>query len=149
MSPDIAALQRTIDYEKASITRGLDAMEDKARAMVDWREPIRARPWDAVGLALLGGGLIALLGGGRRRKQPRSSTAAGAEPEPLAPPRPHGIRTRVVEALTTFAVAKAADILRHVVPGGVSAPATHDLMGNGETERPPMSRFITQRRRSP
>lgn len=123
MSPQIAALQRTIDYEKASINRGLDAMEDKARAMVDWREPIRNRPWDAVGLALLGGGIIALLGGGRRRKRPRASKAMDAEPDTAASPRSNGIRTRVVGALTTFAVAKAGDILQELLPKRESTPA--------------------------
>ncbi|HUG27431.1 MAG TPA: hypothetical protein VMK53_03970 [Gemmatimonadales bacterium] len=124
MSPQIEALQRTIDYEKASINRGLDAMEDKARAMVDWREPIRNRPWDAVGLALLGGGIIALMGGKKRRKQkPRATRAVDNEPDAPASSRSNGIRTRVVAALTTFAVAKAGDVLQHLLPGRESAPA--------------------------
>lgn len=129
MSPQIAALHRTIDQEKASINRGLDAMEDKARAMVDWREPIRSRPWDAVGLALLGGGLIALLGGRRRRKAPRSSKAHGGERRNSASARPHPIRTRVVQALTSFAVAKAGDILQQVLPDRDSGPTRHTNAG--------------------
>ncbi len=122
MSAHIAELQRTIDTEKAAIARGLEAVEDKARAMVDWREPIRSRPWDAVGLALLGGGLLALLAGGRRRPAPRAAVAPAPGPTPPATPRTHGIRTRVVEALTTFAVAKAADVLQQVTPGRASVP---------------------------
>lgn len=126
MSPQIAALQRTIDYEKASINRGLDAMEDKARAMVDWREPIRNRPWDAVGLALLGGGIIALLGGARRRKTPRASKATGPGHNTPTSHRSNGIRTRLVGALTTFAVAKAGDILQELLPGRESTPSRTD-----------------------
>lgn len=119
MSARIAALQRTISTEKASITRDLGALEDKARAMVDWREPIRKKPWDAVGIALLGGGLLALmLGGGRRRRVAAGTSASPvSEPPTQSSPRPHGVRTRVIEALTTFAVAKAADVLHQVVPG--------------------------------
>lgn len=113
MTAVIEQLQRTIDTEKATLSRSLGALEDKARGMVDWREPIRARPWDAVALALVGGGAVALLVGGRRRKSPRAAAAVSAEPKA---PRAHGIRNRVISALTTLAMAKVADVLRPDAP---------------------------------
>lgn len=123
MSTSIAELQRTIDTEKATLSRGLDALEDKARAMVDWRGPIRTRPLDAVGLALLGGGLIGLLVGGRRRPSSRAPQPEVTERSvSSAPARTHGVRTRLVEALTTFAMARAADVLQQVMPGRASTP---------------------------
>ncbi|MFN2317551.1 MAG: hypothetical protein ABR551_08310 [Gemmatimonadales bacterium] len=116
MTAVIEQLQRTIDTEKATISRNLGALEDKARDMVDWREQIRARPWGALGLALLGGGAVAVLFGGRHRKSPRAAAAGGAEPKAPRGSRPHNARRRIVEALTTLAMARAVDAFHPNAP---------------------------------
>jgi hypothetical protein len=124
MSIEIERLQQTIETEKFAITRNLDALEDKARAMLDWREPIRSRPLDAVALALLSGGILALLFGGRRKRNRRPISNGPEAPAPEAP-RQHGVRSRMVEALTTMAVAKAVDVL-HRAGDRANPPPTND-----------------------
>lgn len=122
MSTSVQRLQRTIDTEKAAISRNLGALEDKARALVDWREPVRARPWEAVTLALLGGGAIALLSGRRSRKTPRAAATGGPEPTVAPEARSHDVRRRLAQALTTVALAKVADVLRSNAPAKGDTP---------------------------
>lgn len=118
---ETAALQHTIEVERAGITRNVELLQDKARAMADWRAPIREHPGDALTIALIGGGILGLLSGGGRRRVIRGVTAAAIsarEGRPAAPAHP--VRSRVAGALVTLAVRVVRDMVDEVVSRGRS-----------------------------
>ncbi len=130
MTTDIARLEREIAAERADLLANLALLEDRARALTDWRRQVRKQPLAAVGVAAAGGLLLALLSGGRRRTAP--SQATDGSDDARERPRPHPIIDRIVAALAVVAAERAFAALGIVMPSLADAPAAHrDPPGNG------------------
>ncbi len=113
MTTDIARFEQEIAVERAALLANLALLEDRARALTDWRQQVRKRPLQAVGAAAAGGVLLALLAG--RRRAPVSAVPApdGADE---APPRPHPIVDRIVSALAVVAAERVFEALGVLLP---------------------------------
>ncbi|MHB8837816.1 MAG: hypothetical protein ACYC7F_02560 [Gemmatimonadaceae bacterium] len=113
MTTDIARFEQEIAVERAALLANLALLEDRARALTDWRQQVRKRPLQAVGVAAAGGVLLALMAG--RRRSPVSAAPApdGADE---ARPRPHPIVDRIVSALAVVAAERVFAALGTAFP---------------------------------
>ena len=123
MTTDIARLEQEIAAERADLLANLARLEDRARALTDWRRQVRNRPLAAVGVAAAGGLLLAMLTDGRPRRasSPASDGANGGE---RSEPRSHPIIDRIVSALAVVAAERAFAALGVAMPSDGEAPGT-------------------------
>lgn len=121
MTTDIARLEREIAAERAELLANLALLEDRARALTDWRRQVRKRPLIAVGAAAVGGLLLAMMAGGRARTA-ASERSEGVEGSGDARRRrrSHPLIDRIVSTLAVVAAERAFAAL------GINAPATVD-----------------------
>ncbi len=115
-------IEQQIDREREVLRANLDELEDRVRAIVDWRRHFRGRPGLWMGCALGGGLLIALA------TAPRGQ---GSRPRPLLrrdmeePTTSSDHRRREISrawraietALIGVAASKLKDTLAQVLPG--------------------------------
>ncbi len=126
MTTDIARLEREIAAERAELLANLALLEDRARALTDWRRQVRKRPLAAVGAAAAGGLLLALL----TDRRPRSAavtatdgTDGAAATDGRAGSRSHPIIDRLVSALAVVAAERAFAALGITTTSAADAPA--------------------------
>ncbi|MHB0962163.1 MAG: hypothetical protein ACYC5V_03015 [Gemmatimonadaceae bacterium] len=135
MTTDIARLEREIATERAELLANLALLEDRARALTDWRRQVRKRPLAAVGAAAAGGLLLAML----TDRRPRSAAASDDTDDTdgaRGRPRSHPIIDRIVSALAVVAAERAFAALGVAMPSLADAPAAHrDAPGNGRGGR--------------
>lgn len=122
MTTDIARLEQEIAAERADLLANLARLEDRARALTDWRRQVRNRPLAAVGVAAAGGLLLAMLTAGRPRRA-ASPASDGADNGARSEPRSHPIIDRIVSALAVVAAERAFAALGVAMPSGVAAPS--------------------------
>jgi hypothetical protein len=102
MISEIETLERELAVDKVALSENVSALEKKARAMTDWRAPITKHPWDAIGLAIIGGGILGMLGSRRRSRRTAAAGPADAAPT-VDEPRQPSFAFRALEALGTMA----------------------------------------------
>lgn len=134
MTTDIARLEREIAAERAELLANLALLEDRARALTDWRRQVRKRPFVAVGTAAAGGLLLAMLAGGRRASaaSPAIDGTDGTD-DARARQRSHPIVDRIVSALAVVAVERVFAALGVAIPPLAEAP-TPDRRPPAETK---------------
>jgi hypothetical protein len=134
---DTTEIERQIAAERSDLGRNLHELEDKAKALTNWRVHYRNHTGAALGLAFGGGLLLGVLMSGDRRTSGLRSAA-----EDVAPPRHDPSRLRamstfgnlspvvqrvisqmdevwpsIVDALVGVGAAKAVDLIGRYVPG--------------------------------
>lgn len=126
MTTDIARLEGEIAAERAELLANLALLEDRARALTDWRRHVRKRPLTAVGAAAAGGLLLAMLTD-RRPRSARSPATDDTDANDGAPARPrlHPIIDRIISALAVVAAERAFAALGITEPSLADEPA-HD-----------------------
>jgi hypothetical protein len=122
MTTDIARLEREIAAERAELLANLALLEDRARALTDWRLQVRKRPLAAVGAVAAGGLLLAMLTDRRPRSAAATDGPDGAEGTTgtRARSRAQPIIDRIVSALAVVAAERAFAAL------GIAMPALDD-----------------------
>jgi len=113
MTTHTARFEREIAVERALLLANLAELEDRARALADWRRPVRERPLPSVGVALAGGFLLAML------TAPRPRAAAAGSNGAKAPARPHPLVDRFVAAFAVVAAEAAVAALGTLLPSSV------------------------------
>lgn len=128
MNDDTSDLQRDLEAERASLSRNLDELADRARNLTDWRAHVRAHPLQAVGLGVGAGVVLAMLMGRRSPPSARRPAAAATKgPDlngrlregDLALAPAHQTVDRIVDALVGVAITKALQVIGDVVPSFV------------------------------
>jgi hypothetical protein len=140
---DTNQIERQIAAERSDLGRNLHELEDKAKALTDWRTHYRNHTAIALGVAFGGGLLMGALTSGSRNGAAAEdvSETAGELPYDLPPPkRRSGFRTlstaatssqvgqhvkrqvddvwrMIVDALVGVGAAKAVDLIGRNVPG--------------------------------
>jgi hypothetical protein len=128
---DRGQIEREISAERRALGRNLHELQDRAKAMRDWRVHYRKHPGLALGLAFGGGVVLAAIVGGRSRRAVGEEGDADVEfVEPIArrwrPPGEFRSQIRqhvndswqqVVHALLGVATTKAVDFVSDRVPG--------------------------------
>jgi len=129
---DARSIEEAIRFERHELGRNIDELQERTKALTDWRSQYRNHAGASIALAFGGGVALGLLA---RRASPRRSYAYADRPDP-EPSRPvgfHPLRAigenpkvrqqvgevwdEILEALITVASAKAVDLLGSVVPG--------------------------------
>ena len=120
-------IERQIDREREMLRANLEELEDRVRAVVDWRRHFRTRPALWMGCALGGGLLIALATAPRTGgSRPRALHGVGEPPGIGEAPRTTSEHRRreisrawraIETALIGVAAAKLKDTLAQVLPG--------------------------------
>ena len=131
MTNDIARLEREIAAERADLLANLALLEDRARALTDWRRQVRKRPLVAVGAAAVGGLLLAMMTAGRPRSAASQATDDTDESSPR--PRSHPIIDRIVSTLAVVAAERAFEAL------GINNPSTADASASDRGPQAPRS----------
>jgi hypothetical protein len=131
MKSDIARFEREIAVERADLLANLALLEDRARAVTDWRRQVRRHPLAAVGAAAAGGLLLAMLTEG----QPRSAAARDADGhgDQRARPRGNPIIERIVSALAVVAAERVFAAI------GVAMPTLDDAPRAARAPRTPVN----------
>jgi hypothetical protein len=131
---DARAIEETIRMERNELGRNIDHLQERARALTDWRTQYRHHAGASIALAFGGGVALGLLA---RRSGARSASPSPYPDRPdVEPSRPVGFHPlkaigenpkvrqqvgevwdEILEALITVASAKAVDVLGSVVPG--------------------------------
>lgn len=144
MTTDIARLEREIAAERAELLANLALLEDRARALTDWRRQVRKRPLAAVGAAAAGGLLLAMLTDRRPRSAAVTATdgtdSAGGTNGTHARPRSHPIIDRIVSALAVVAAERAFAALGINMPSAADAPADDRDTRRTTRDREPRAR---------
>jgi hypothetical protein len=126
MSTATARIEREIASEEAALRVNLAALEDKARALTDWRRQVGNRPMASVGIAFAGGVLLAALAG-TRRNAPRADGDTEEAPSVLT----HPLVDRFVAAFAAVAAERAIDAL-----GGLMSHApAHETVDRPATDK--------------
>jgi hypothetical protein len=126
---DARAIEEQIRAERNDLGRNIDQLQQRARAMTDWRTQYRNHAGVSLALAFGGGVALGLLAR-------RGSSVPRFDRPDLEPARPAGFNPlkaigenpkvkrqvgevwdEILEALITIASAKAVDLLGSVVPG--------------------------------
>lgn len=130
MTTDIERLEREIAAERAELLANLALLEDRARALTDWRRQVRKRPLAAVGAAAAGGLLLAMLTD-RRHRSAASPAIDGTDDSDGARERPrsHPIIDRIISALAVVAAERAFAAL------GIDMPSAADAQDDDREPR--------------
>ncbi len=131
MDTDITQLEQSLAIERRALDRNLFELEDKARALRDWRTYFRRYPFAAIGIGLATGAVIGLVSRSRTRSgtirtpdrneslsDSRSGLAGLARP-PAARVRHQAGQTvdHIAEALMGVVAAKAVEFVGARVTG--------------------------------
>lgn len=132
MTSDIARLEREIATERAELLANLALLEDRARALTDWRRQVRRRPLVAVGAAAAGGLLLAMV----TDRRPRSAASPAMDDTAdgdgaRARPRSHPLLDRIISALAVVAAERAFAAL------GIAGPSLTDEAAHVRAPRAP------------
>lgn len=113
-------IEARIEATRHDLGANLDELGDRLHALADWRRPIRARPWLALGAAAAVGGLA----GWARRPRPRSaSSVVSSDAGAMRATMSRHVRPAVeamddiAAALVGVAVARLTDYAGEIVPG--------------------------------
>jgi type IV secretory pathway VirB10-like protein len=127
MTTDIARLEQEIAAERAELLANLALLEDRARALTDWRRHVRKRPLAAVGVAAAGGLLLAMLTDRRPRAAADASTEGSNGAEGAngvhARPRSNPVMDRIISTLAVVAAERAFAALGLSMPPAADGPA--------------------------
>ncbi|MFA6167550.1 MAG: hypothetical protein WC700_13105 [Gemmatimonadaceae bacterium] len=137
MTTDMARLEHEIAAERAELLANLALLEDRARALTDWRRHVRKRPLVAVGAAAAGGLLLAMLTDRRPRSvaSPEIDDTDDAD-NARARSRSHPIIDRIISALAVVAAERAFAALGVAMPSLADAPVAHRASpGNGRGDK--------------
>ncbi|HEY6823888.1 MAG TPA: hypothetical protein VI195_05570 [Steroidobacteraceae bacterium] len=137
------SIEQHIYRERAVLRSNLEELEDRVRAVVDWRRHFRSSPALWLGCAFAGGLLIAL---GARPEEASRPLAYRREGEPFTRYPDHRQREisrawRTIEsALIGLAAGKLKEALARVIPGfheqlarREGADYVHDFPGNNRS----------------
>jgi hypothetical protein len=129
---DARAIEEAIRMERNELGRNIDHLQERTRALTDWRVQYRNHAGVSVALAFGGGVALGLLAR-RSGAQPRYSYSDRPDVEPSRPAGFNPLKAigenpkvkqqvgqvwdEILEALITIASAKAVDLLGSVVPG--------------------------------
>ena len=132
MGEDPRAIEEAIRMERHELGRNIDHLQERARALADWRTQYRNHAGASLALAFGGGIALGLLAR-RSGSRPRYSYTDRPDVEPSRPVGFHPLKAigenpkvrqqvgevwdEILEALITVASAKAVDMLGSVVPG--------------------------------
>jgi hypothetical protein len=67
MGPTTDQIENDIDRARGDLKSNLEELENRAKDMADWRTQFDRHPGAMLGVALLGGALLAMLGGSSSR----------------------------------------------------------------------------------
>ena len=115
MSPTTQQLQRSLEEEKTTLADNLELLANKARALTDWREQVRAHPLAAIGAAAFAGLVLARLL--ERRPAARVRLPGDRIADADRPAAGHPAVDRIINALVGVAMTKAIEYVAEVVPG--------------------------------
>ncbi|MBI3790635.1 MAG: hypothetical protein HY275_07130 [Gemmatimonadetes bacterium] len=100
-------LATQLETERESLAQNFAALEQKARALADWRRPIAAHPWATLATAAAAGALLAGVLKSRRRaarRAPDDARAPGHDGDAAMHPVIGQLATLAVEAATARAL---------------------------------------------
>ena len=132
MGEDARTIEEAIRMERHELGRNIDHLQERAKALTDWRSQYRNHAGASIALAFGGGialGLLARRSGSRSsysyadRPDAEPSRAVGFHPLKVIGDNPKvrqqvgQVWDEILEALITVASAKAVDLLGSVVPG--------------------------------
>jgi len=112
MTTHAARYEREIAEERTALRANLAILEDRARALTDWRRQVRQRPMAAVGVALVGGLLLAAVS----TRRPRREAVAADDDDARSPVHSHPLIDRVVANLAVIAAERVLDALGEMLP---------------------------------
>ncbi len=134
MGEDARAIEETIRMERHELGRNIDHLQERTKALTDWRSQYRNHAGVSIALAFGGGIALGLLA--RRASSGARPSYAYADRTDVEPSRSVGFNPikaigetpkvkqqvgevwdEILEALITIASAKAVDLLGSVVPG--------------------------------
>ena len=113
-------IEQQIDHDREVLRSNLEQLEDRVRAVVDWRRHFRSNPTLWIGCAFGGALLLALATGPVDGGRPLALRRDGEPPAGYSDHRRREISRawRTIEsALIGVAAAKLKDTLAHVLPG--------------------------------
>lgn len=132
MGEDARAIEEAIRMERQELGRNIDHLQERTRALTDWRAQYRNHAGASIALAFGGGVALGLLAR-RSRSRPSYTYADRPDAEPSRPVGFHPLKAigdnpkvrqqvgevwdEILEALITVASVKAVDLLGSVVPG--------------------------------
>jgi hypothetical protein len=103
-------IEREIERARGNLGSNLDALENKVKAVADWKEQFREHPTAMMGIAFGGGVLLAALVGGKRSAPgPRRASAAGGVA--------NDVWDNVKSALIGVAATRIKTLVSEAVPG--------------------------------
>lgn len=122
MAERVQQIESEIDRTRAELGSHLRELESRVDAAMDWREHVRARPYLAMGAAVVGG--VAL---GQLARPGRARSVARALEPTTTTPRPHGsidargkaygIWEDVANAMIAVAATRLTGYIGSLVPG--------------------------------
>ena len=122
MDENTSQIERTIVTEREALGRNLEALNQKARELADWRTHYRQRPWLFIGVAAGAGVIAGALVGRGEVTWPQSNRVHGEPRRPLSERSPKAAQlmttwARVSDALLALVTAKSIDAISARVPG--------------------------------
>lgn len=134
MGEDARAIEEAIRMERHELGRNIDHLQERTKALTDWRLQYRNHAGVSIALAFGGGvalGLLARRAGSSSRGSYAYANRTDAEPSrsvgfnpikaigdnPKVKQQVGEVWDEILEALITIASAKAVDLLGSVVPG--------------------------------
>lgn len=133
MGEDARAIEEAIRMERHELGRNIDHLQERTKALTDWRAQYRNHAGASLALAFGGGVALGLLARRSNARPAYSYQDHRPEAEPSRPVGFHPLKAigenpkvrqqvgevwdEILEALITIASAKAVDLLGSVVPG--------------------------------